>query len=318
MMKLGKKGKPDKKVLILIGAAAVVLIGVIAAVIFSKNNSAESITADEQETLADAAETDGIDVQEDEENGDNDSQNEQDNQNMRTDQEEDVDGGEVKEEIVSGSVENPQRVPDIVINLNEEPQDTVEEQIEFPYSIGGTELSVDKIAPYDGIYIEDGSDEEISGVAALVLTNHGADGVEYAEVSVSQASQTLSFKATAIPSGASVVVLEAGRTSWSEEPVTQIYASASDSSEFGMAEDAVQITDNGDDSISVTNVSGKEIPCVRIFYKYKLEDNIYVGGIAYMVKITGLEAGASKTVRPSHYASGSSEMLMARIYDTAD
>ena len=88
---------------------------------------------------------------------------------------------------------------------------------------------------------------------------------------------------------------------------------------MGMAESQVQVADNGSDGLTVTNVSGADIPCVRIFYKYYMSDeNAYVGGIAYTAKLTGLAAGQTITVTPSHYASGASRVVMVRTYDTAE
>lgn len=41
----------------------------------------------------------------------------------------------------------------------------------------------------------------------------------------------------------------------------------------------------------------------------------YVGGIAYTAKVENLEAGASVQITPTHYASGSSRVVMVRTYD---
>ena len=62
------------------------------------------------------------------------------------------------------------------------PPETVAEQtgeISFPYAIPDTGLVIQKIAAYDGVFLEDGTDEEITGVAAMVLENTGETAVEY-------------------------------------------------------------------------------------------------------------------------------------------
>lgn len=207
-------------------------------------------------------------------------------------------------------------VPDVVINLNQEKESDTEDSVQFPYSINDTKLSVEKITSYDGIFIEDGSDQEVSGIAALVLKNGEEKDVEYTEITVKQVEDTLTFRVSAIPAGATVVILEADSKKWTDKAVTQIYASVSDGSDFNMSEEQIKIEDNGDDSITITNITNKDIPCIRIFYKYKLKDSIYVGGITYTAKITELKAGAKQNVRPSHYVSGASEVLMARIYES--
>ena len=303
--------KLDRKKKILIGAAAIVVLIAAAGIgVWMNGSQTGTETAKGNDAEDDASDLGSDQTGQDAEASDDSAGDNGDDSSAAGDQ---TEGG-----FMPGGVGSLNIVPDVIINLDEEPGQETEESVELPYSIGGTELSVDKITSYDGIYIEDGSDEEISGVTAMVLTNHGDEDVEYVEVTAQQSGQTLSFKASAVPAGATVVVLEANRTAWSDQAVTQIYASSTEGSEFGIAEDAVQIQDNGDDSVTVTNISGEDIPCVRFFYKYKMEEDIYVGGIAYVAKITDLGVGESITVRPSHYVSGSSEILMARTYETTD
>ena len=304
----GSRNQSGRRKKVIAAAAAIVLVGVIGTLVYIKLNPSEGMIAGKN--AADSGQSGG--------NGSRTETGAEVGDGSGTGEGKQEGDGTAQDGFMPGGVGSLNVVPDIVIDLDKEPGDQTAESVEFPYPIGGTELTVDKITQYDGIFIEDGSDKEISGVTAMVLSNHGDTDVEYAEVTAQQADRALSFKASAIPAGATVVVLEAAQTGWSDEAVTQIYASASDGSSFEMSGDQIQIEDNGDDSITVTNISDKEIPCVRFFYKYKMEENIYVGGIAYVAKLTGLGAGESQTVRPSHYVSGSSEVLMARTYETAD
>ncbi len=86
--------------------------------------------------------------------------------------------------------------------------------------------------------------------------------------------------------------------------------------ELEMSSDQVEVTEHGGNSLTVTNLTGASIPVVRVFYKYYLEDmDAYVGGIAYTAKVENLEAGASVQITPTHYASGSSRVVMVRTYD---
>ena len=77
-----------------------------------------------------------------------------------------------------------------------------------------------------------------------------------------------------------------------------------------------EITDNGDDSFTVTNLTKETIPGVRVFYKYYMKDEgIFVGGIAFTVKLPSLEPNAPMTVRPAHYTSDSVKVVMALTYE---
>ena len=86
-----------------------------------------------------------------------------------------------------------------------------------------------------------------------------------------------------------------------------------------MSADQVKVEETENGSLLVTNLTDEEIPCVRIFYKFYMEEEeAYVGGITYTAKLTGLSAGGSQTVSPSHYAAGSSRVMMVRTYDSAE
>ena len=82
-----------------------------------------------------------------------------------------------------------------------------------------------------------------------------------------------------------------------------------------MSEGKIQVTDNGDNTLTVKNLTNETIPTVRIFYKYYMEDEkLFVGGIAFTVRISRLGAGASVTIQPSHYTSQTSRMVMVLTY----
>ena len=49
----------------------------------------------------------------------------------------------------------------------------------FPYAIPGSDLVIEQINSYDGIFFEDGTDREVSNVSAIVLANKGEKALEY-------------------------------------------------------------------------------------------------------------------------------------------
>ena len=84
--------------------------------------------------------------------------------------------------------------------------------ITLPYQIPGSSLVVSGIASYDGIYLEDGSDTEISGVTVLLLRNDGDTDIEYASVSVGMDGTELQFDLSDLPAGGTAVVQEKNKT----------------------------------------------------------------------------------------------------------
>ena len=199
------------------------------------------------------------------------------------------------------------------------PKESQAEPVEFPYDVPGTGITVQNISSYSGIYVEDGSDQEISNVSAMQMYNSGSSAVEYVSVSVKCNGEQLEFEASDIPAGASVMVQEKNKKAYQSGTYTECVGTAAKVDGFGMSEDKVQVTPNDDNAFTVTNLTEETIPCVRIFYKLYMEDKgIYVGGITYNVKVTELKAGTSQTVSPSHYAQGYSRLMMVRTYDTTE
>lgn len=192
---------------------------------------------------------------------------------------------------------------------------TFGEKGNLPYVIPDTNLQIQKIAGYKGIFIEDGSDKKISNVTAIALKNTGKEKVEYADITIKRGNKKLEFKASAIKPGATIVVQEANKTAYKEGTYSDCQAQVAYTEKFDMSKDQIKIKDNGDNSLTVKNISKKKIPCVRIFYKYYMEDEkAYVGGITYTAKIEDLEAGKSIKITPSHYVSDSSKIMMVRTY----
>lgn len=195
-------------------------------------------------------------------------------------------------------------------NNNSDPVNT---KVSLPYTLPNSSLVAEDIRSYDGQFVEDGSDEEVSGIAVLILTNNGDTPVEYADVELGD----YQFIASAIAPGATVIVQETDRKSYSNTTSFTCNTHIANIDSFDYSDD-VTVEEN-ETSLTVTNVSGSDIPCVRIFYKlYMEEEDVYVGGITYTAKITDLAAGDSVDITPTHYLQGYSKIMMVRTYDSAE
>lgn len=193
---------------------------------------------------------------------------------------------------------------------------TFSQKNNLPYMIPDTNLQIQKIAGYKGQFLEDGSDKKVSNVTAIALKNTGKEKIEYADITVKRGKKKLEFKASAIKAGATVVVQEANKTAYKEGTYSDCQAQVAYADEFEMSKDQVKVTDNGDNSLTVKNISKKKIIGIRIFYKYYMKDEkAYVGGITYNAKVEDLGAGKSIKITPSHYVSDSSKIMMVRTYD---
>ena len=186
----------------------------------------------------------------------------------------------------------------------------------FPFRVKEYDLVIEKIAPYTGLFVEDGSNAQRTNIAMLLIHNDSDKALEYAQISIKFADDTLEFQLSALPAGERIVVQEhAGKEIPAGAPQEAVVL-AVQQAEMAMASE-ISVKDNGDNSLTVKNLTDKEIPSVRVFYKYYMEEEgLYVGGIAFTVKITRLAANGSITIRPSHYTSQTSRVVMVRIYDT--
>ena len=192
------------------------------------------------------------------------------------------------------------------------------ENIRFPYTIPGTSLVVQGVKSYDGIYLEDGSDTSVSGVASILLHNAGSQGVDYAELFLTGSRTELKFVVSGFPAGGTAAVQADGKAPYVDQEYTAARADAVLADSFPMAQGVLQIEETDSDALKITNLSDKDIPCVRVFYKFCMQpENVYVGGITYVAKVENLKAGASVQITPSHYAKGGSRVIMAKTYDTA-
>lgn len=197
------------------------------------------------------------------------------------------------------------------------PAATVPENISFPYAIPNTTLEIVTINSYDGIYVEDGSDIEIAGVSAIILKNTGKQCIDFTKIQMIGSKTNLEFVASGIEAGATVAVMESGKAPAVAQDYQHITAEVALTDRFERSEGIVEVKETEKGGLEITNVSGKDIPCVRVFYKFYMEEaQMYVGGITYTAKITDLKADTSINVAPSHYAQGGSRVVMVKTYDT--
>ncbi len=190
--------------------------------------------------------------------------------------------------------------------------------IKLPYTIPGTNLVVQRVANYSGIYLEDGSNSEVTDVAMMLLYNAGNEAIEFADCKLVYDDKTLEFKVSGIPAGAKVAVQEIHGQSSASGDLTQCTAEIATLAVMEMSSEQVLVVDNGDNSLTVTNLTEQTIPTVRIFYKYYLtEEDAFIGGIAFSAPVHELKAGESVVLMPKHYSSNGSRVIMVRTYDTA-
>jgi len=170
---------------------------------------------------------------------------------------------------------------------------------------------------YAGIYMEDGTDEPVSDGRIIILENTSGEDLQLARISLGYGGVTADFKVTNLPAGEKVVALEKNR----HPEVSGEYLSVQAKNvvffpeNMGLQEDRIRI-EGANGTLTVTNISGGDIPGdIYIYYKNSATDLLY-GGITYRVAVRGgLKAGDSTTVIAGHYTPDNSRLVQVDCGD---
>ena len=181
--------------------------------------------------------------------------------------------------------------------------------ISFPYAIPGTDLVVQQISPYSGYYLEDGSDKDVSNIAAIVLTNNG-EALDFVGIGISQGMTSFAFSGSQILANSTVIIQEQTGAAFVPGEYNTCTATVTPSAGMQTSSDLVQITDNGNNTFMVANISDKTISEVTVYFKnYLPDEDVYVGGITYHVTLEDIEPETGVEVNSGHYASGYSVIV---------
>lgn len=204
----------------------------------------------------------------------------------------------------------------VVLPTEKDPQ-TGETSVAFPCQIPEYNLVIEKMAPYNGMFVEDGLNADTENVAMLLVHNDGDFPVEYTQIRVVHGQEELLFDISALPAGEKLVVQEKTGKAMPEGVTSSASALVVRRASMEMSESQVRVTDNGDNTLTIENLTDQTIPTVRVFYKYYMEgEDLFVGGIAFTVRVSRLGAGATVTIQPSHYTSQTSRVVMVLTYDS--
>ena len=177
-------------------------------------------------------------------------------------------------------------------------------------------LKITKIGSYTGIYMEDGSNETVSGLMMVILKNTGSQDLQLARFTLEYEDFTAEFEVTNLPAGASVVTLERNRRDAAGAPKSAKLSTVVFLQEkMTLLEDRLELS-GSTGSIRVKNISDSDISgTVWVYYKYSAADILY-GGITFRAKLTdGLKAGESAQIPAGHYNPNSVKFLWVTVED---
>ena len=181
----------------------------------------------------------------------------------------------------------------------------------------GSGLRIVDIGAYTGMYMEDGSNEVVSGVLMCIVTNEGDRAVEYAQLQLHDGERDIPFTLTALLPGRSVVLLAQDKTAYDKKAsytATVAESVAFFANEPSLQADRLQIQ-GLEGGMNITNISKEDITGdVVIYYKNVAADGLLYGGITYRTRISGgIKAGELKQGMTQHFSVKGSEVLFVTV-----
>ncbi len=168
--------------------------------------------------------------------------------------------------------------------------------------LGQAGLECNGYSLYKGKFVEDGSDEEVEDVAAILITNRSGKFLDLATLTYDIDGETAVFVVTGLPNGQSAWVLESERkTARADSVFTCTDVVPGYRSDAVASIDGLQIS-KGVGLITATNNSDAVMKDVFVLYKVVNTDGNYLGGITYKINIGDLEPGQTVEKLSAHFS----------------
>lgn len=170
------------------------------------------------------------------------------------------------------------------------------------------DLVVEAFTSYDGAFWEDGSGEEVSGVAALMVANTGTRMIEFGAITVEQGERTLHFFVYDLPPGTRCLVAERLRQPYSEGGARRCTAGVLRWSFPEMSREEVNYVGT-DERLTVVNCTARPRNILVRYKRYDPEGAYFLGGMAFSAHFFGVEPQIPKTLIPEHYHAGQAQVV---------
>ncbi len=185
-------------------------------------------------------------------------------------------------------------------------------------SIAFTDVPViiSAMGSYTGKYVEDGSDEAVENICAVIIENTSSKPIQYATVTLTdEAGGEYTFVLSTLPAGCSALVLETEKKAYvpNLHKCTAV-ADATECEQLYTEADKVKITFDGE-LLHLENLTDTDYRAVYVRYKNYTAGNVYLGGITYNASFEAVEANGHSEYASAHFYTGGSQVLMAQIVE---
>lgn len=180
---------------------------------------------------------------------------------------------------------------------------------EVTEEIASGDITCDQFGMFSGQFVEDGRDELVQNVAAVLVTNRTDRFLDFATLSFDIDGQTALFILSGLPAGRSAWVMEATRMTVTNSSVfTYQNCVNSFRDDVTASTDKVTISSDGNMLTAVNNTS-KTLEGVFVYYRTLHTDGNFLGGITYRTDFGTLEPGASAETMAGHFNKETTEIV---------
>lgn len=170
-------------------------------------------------------------------------------------------------------------------------------------------LTYDRFSLYSGQYVEDGRDEPVSNVAAILVTNRSDQFLDLATLTFEIDGREATFRVSGLPAGRSAWVMEANRMTATNSSVFTFVDMVT-----GFRENVISSTDKLSitcvgNLVTATNKSNQKLENVFVYYRVLHTDGNYLGGITYVIDFGTLEPGASVEKLAGHFSADKARIV---------
>lgn len=184
-----------------------------------------------------------------------------------------------------------------------------EEETEPEPELELAQITCDQFSLFNGQFVEDGRDELVYDVAAILVTNHSDQYLEIATISYKIDGKTASFVVTGLHPEHSAWVMEENRmTATADSNFEYVGIATAFRDDVTTSTDKVSISVEGN-MMTAKNNTNAAIEDVFVYYKVKHDDGNYLGGITYRVDFGTLEPGTPVTKLAGHFDTEKAEVV---------
>lgn len=165
-------------------------------------------------------------------------------------------------------------------------------------------IQAESESPYEGIYIEQGDDENkdrVEGVGALAFTNTAEKTIKDAHFVFTDGTQELNFYLQMLPYGSTVTVVEFDKKKVSAQDLQYVDSKINYLSDAIENRDGFEVLESEYGSLIVENKTKQELLKAEIYYRRAYKDGT-LGGICYVEVLEDVGIGDIVYANPYYWS----------------